>query len=166
MESSIIIIICCNGLFIFDVSFFLNFYLSRINVAGRPSDLGAQFCQSFDENLIIKKIRLEFRMIKGKHEEGITHGRLGVDVSTSDNFGSFERPVFAGPFPQRHNSRHFCIKRKIKNKLVGCYIIERYIVSLCFFFRRLVLTLLGDIDFLPAVSCLVDIPDAEIRHAL
>lgn len=33
---------------------FFKFYLGRINVAGRPSDLGAQFCQSFDENLIIK----------------------------------------------------------------------------------------------------------------
>lgn len=96
--------------------FFFKFYLGRINVAGRPSDLGAQFCQSFDENLIIKNSIIIFRMLKGKNESGITHGRLGVDVSTSDNFGSFEWPVFAGTFPQRHNSRHFCIKTK-KNKL-------------------------------------------------
>ena len=43
------------------------------------------------------------------NEEGKidTYGRLCVDVSAPDDLGSFQRPVFACPSPQSHNSGHF-----------------------------------------------------------
>lgn len=83
--------------------------LSGVNVAGRPPDLGTQFRQRFNQNLLSGPD--EIKMNENGNDlhrlKGNTNGRLGVDVGTADNFGSFQRPIFAGPSPQRHNAGHF-----------------------------------------------------------
>ena len=86
-----------------------------------------------------------------------THGRLGVDMSAPDDFGSLQGPIFTGPSPERHDARHLYIGYKFSNQYI--------VFSECCSVYITMFTLLGNVDFLATVSCLVYVPDAEIRKS-